>query len=374
MWRFIMEQIVDSYLVDEFFNVKERIHLLAQWQHDYLEKDSQLQIRQKKLNPQNKLDKQVGFSIARMRRRIKIFKAPIPLEVESDMDGDRYFALRSSLHCQFANLTEEERLLWLNNFSFILPRDMKRLFQKINRVRSYRSLGQQRCFLVGGESGSGKTTCLDAFAAFNEPEITDTVSIVKVVKIDAPANNKGGRSLYRRIINSLGLSYTASDSEEELLETAIAFLDACQTELLIVDEIQHIKAPVLKRQLLELSNLTSGIPIICASCNPQEWTDGDEEISGRWNDYFSLENYTNDRLRALLLYLDTFLPFSKPSNLIDYKGFIEDKTRGVLRDIMMLIHDSCELAIKTHQPTVGIDTLNLAWRQIQERPNNRIDF
>jgi hypothetical protein len=66
--------------------------------------------------------------------------------------------VRSQFAQQFAGLTREERLLWLNSFLFFMTADLRKLDNKIEKVRNYRSLGQTRNFLLGGESGMGKTT------------------------------------------------------------------------------------------------------------------------------------------------------------------------------------------------------------------------
>jgi hypothetical protein len=94
----------------------------------------------------------------------------------------------------------------------------------------------------------------------------------------------------------------------------VLFVQRCGVELLIVDEVEHITQPGLRRRLLELSNLT-GVPIVCASCNPVAWTIGDAEIQGRWNDYFALTQLTGPRLDAFLSLLDLLLPFDADSHL-----------------------------------------------------------
>ena len=61
--------------------------------------------------------------------------------------------------------------------------------------------------------------------------------------------------------------------------------------------------------------MTQDISIICASCNPTNWTLGDVEVAGRWNDYFELPQYLGERLCDLLTFIETLLPFTQESNL-----------------------------------------------------------
>ena len=75
------------------------------------------------------------------------------------------------------------------------------------------------------------------------------------------------------MILECGQTFVRNDNEEILLMKLALYLQKCGVELMIIDEIQHIKRPELKRRVLEVSNMTRHIPIICASCRPIEWTE-----------------------------------------------------------------------------------------------------
>ena len=150
--------------------------------------------------------------------------------------------------------------------------------------------------------------------------------------------------------------------------------------MLIVDEVEHITHPSLRRRLLELSNLT-GVPIVCASCNPIAWTAGDSEIQGRWNDYFELTQFTGPRLDAFLTLLDLLLPFDQDSylGLREIKSgpnqaavagpahYIEQWTDGILREIMVLVTDAALKALTARLPCLTVEILSQAWRDIKPR-------
>src|SRR5690606_6213334 len=124
-----------------------------------------------------------------------------PLEVSPALVGEvGYESLRQALCSQFARLTKAERLLWLNNFLFIMTPDLRRLNDKIAKVRAYRSFGQQRNFLLGGPSGMGKSTYLDWFAFHHIPQVEATRNHVPIIKIDAPVSNKSPKPLFQRMI------------------------------------------------------------------------------------------------------------------------------------------------------------------------------
>ena len=100
--------------------------------------------------------------LSNLRRRMEMTLVKTPLTVpESVLKRLGVREVREQFAQQFVSLTREERLLWLNSFLFFMTADLRQLDDKIAKVRSYRSLGQTRNFLLGGESGMGKTTYLD---------------------------------------------------------------------------------------------------------------------------------------------------------------------------------------------------------------------
>jgi hypothetical protein len=268
----------------------------------------------------------------------------------------------------------------LQNFLFIMTPDLRRLNHKIAQVRAYRSLGQRRNFLLGGPSGMGKTTFLDWYTVQQLPTVQLERNHVPVLKIDAPVSNHTPKPLFQRILLEYGLTCLRSDNEEDLLMKLALYFQTCGTELLIVDEVEHIHRASLKRRLLEVSNLAPTLPILCASCHPLTWVQGDPEVAGRWNDYFNLGQYTGDRLRQLLAFLELLLPFPEPSGLAVYRmgsakaptsdglaRLIEQWTGGILRDIMILVVDASTRAIQQRLPKLTPALLETVWRAIQTR-------
>jgi hypothetical protein len=166
-----------------------------------------------------------------------------------------------------------------------------------------------------------------------------------------------------------------SDNEEILLMKLVLYFQKCGVELVVIDEVQHIKRPELKRRVLEVSNMTRGIPIICAATHPIEWTQGDAEVKGRWNDVFQLHQYTGTRLSDLLATIELFLPFSQDSHLASWElegkpgkaSLIEQWTGGILRDIMILIRDACRRALEANEASVSQEILLASWKAIQTK-------
>jgi len=368
--------------LDDRINVRQRLQQLCEWQMEWRKEDAYLIQRVAELGETQQAS-QEGAQIGSLRRRLLLRQVRIPLEISPEqVVRITYPVLRQHLVEQFVRLTQEERLLWLNNFLFIMTPDVRQLNDKIANIRSYRSFGQQRNFLLGGESGMGKTTYLDWFTSNYLPVVESERTKVPVIKIDAPEGNSP-KPLFQRIILACGKNYLKRDNEEDLIMKISLYFQKCGVEVLIVDEVEHIKSHGVRRRLLEVSNMTYGIPIICASCDPHRWTLGDSEVAGRWNDYFRLELYKGTRLKQLLVYTNLLLPFTKDSFVAaEQQGLkktsyaiddglvnsIQKWTRGKLRDVMILVVEASKQAIKEDLPCLDTKLLEKTWKSIQSKP------
>ena len=375
--------------VDEGLNVGQRLAQLRAWKASWEQADNLLAQRVRQLEDNDRLLAQKAAQIASVRRRLRLQQVKEPIEISPEIiEQVGYPVLRRHLVQQFASLSRAERRLWLNNFLFIMTPDLRRLNDKMEQVRGFRSFGQQRNFLLGGESGMGKTTYLNWLTANLLPTVEAEHNQVPIVKIDAPESSKyTPKPLLQRMILECGANYLKQDNEEELLMKLSLYFQKCGVELLIVDEVEHITRHEVRRRLLEVSNLTAGMPIICASCHPCRWVEGDAEIAGRWNDYFELQQYTGPRLNQLLAFIELLLPFPKASALASAEivthqkrrhrldgpaRLIERWTGGILRDIMILILDASTRAINQNLSHLSTELLARTWQDIQT--NQVTDF
>ncbi len=375
-----MNEIVTT-IVNETFDVRRHLARMRVWQDEWSSEDEQLRVRLRPLKTNKPLDKQLGKQIGRFRKRLKMRRVREPREISAKTIAteEGYRLLRQNLAKQFVALPKEDRMLWLNNFVFIMTPDLWKLHEKVKKVLGYYSLGQQRNFLLGGHSGMGKSTYLNWLSALNIPTVEALRNRIPIIKVDAPVSNATPKTLLRRMILECGMTYLKGDDEEDLLMQLDLYLQQCDVELIIVDEIEHISRPEMRRRLLDISNMTQDIPIICASCNPTNWTIGDVEVAGRWNDYFELPQYLGERLSDLLTFIETLLPFTEESNwalpqvksgahLINGPAkLIQEWTGGILRDIMILIRDASQQAIEKDLPCLSPELLGETWKGIQEK-------
>lgn len=361
---------------DPSIDVRHRLTDLHRWQSEWQHVDRALEEQLMGLDGTKLVELQQAAHLSNLRRRMSMTLVKTPLTVpERVLSHLGVRVVREQFAQQFVSLTREERLLWLNSFLFFMTADLRQLDDKIAKVRSFRSLGQARNFLLGGESGMGKTTYLDWLLFHHLPVVEQERNRVPIIGIQAPVSNQTARPLLWRMLLECGHTYLGGDNEEILLMKLALYLQQCGVELIVIDEVQHIMRPELKRRVLEVSNMTRSIPIICASCHPIAWTEGDEEVKGRWNDFFHLRQYTGTRLDDLLATLELFLPFSQDSHLpartLDGRPgpatLIEQWTGGILRDIMILIRDACRRAILENRPALELPILEAAWKEIQTK-------
>jgi hypothetical protein len=378
-----MYEIVTA-IVDEKFDVRLRLAQMREWKDEWLREDERLRARARQLSRNKRLDIQRGDQIGILIERLKMRLIREPLEISAKTEGG-YKSIRQNLKEQFVSLSQADKLLWLDNFIFLMTPDLWELHEKVKYVLGYRSLGQQRNFLLGALSGMGKTTYLNWLAALHLQTTEEGRNHVPVIKVDAPVSNKTPRALLQRMILECGLTYLQGDTEEDLNQKLGLYFLQCGVELILIDEVEHISHPDMRRRVLDLSNRLR-VPIICASCKPTVWVMGDEEVAGRWNDFFELPQYTGERLSGLLAFIELLLPFTQSSHLAHHAlrekskmvdgpaKFIELTTGGILRDIMILIRDASRRAIEDNLPCLTPDLLERTWKGIQrERVTNFLE-
>jgi hypothetical protein len=182
--------------LDESLDVRKRLTQLAGWQTEWHRIDRLLEQQVSQLDGNKLLELQQASHIANVRRRMEMMLVKTPLSIpESVLLSLGVRRIREVFAQQFARLTQEERLLWLNSFIFLLTTDLRRLDDKIAKVRTYRSLGQTRNFLLGGESGMGKTTYLDWLIFNHLPVVEQERNHVPIIGIQAPESRPDSKTI-----------------------------------------------------------------------------------------------------------------------------------------------------------------------------------
>src|SRR5690606_14128157 len=126
---------VPTIAINHALDVSQRLSQLRHWQQEWQKQDALLNQRLEQIDPNKHIEIQRGEQVIRLQQRLRLSLVREPLEVSPALVGEvGYESLRQALCSQFARLTKAERLLWLNNFLFIMTPDLRRLNDKIAKV------------------------------------------------------------------------------------------------------------------------------------------------------------------------------------------------------------------------------------------------
>ena len=128
--------VIPTLQINHSLDVLQRLAQLRHWQQEWQVQDELLNHRLEQLDPARQVDIQRGEQIIRLQQRLRLSLVREPIEISPALVGEvGYEPLRQELCGQFASLSPTERRLWLNNFLFIMTPDLRRLNDKIAKVR-----------------------------------------------------------------------------------------------------------------------------------------------------------------------------------------------------------------------------------------------
>ena|SRR5258708_22932635 len=118
--------------LDPSLDVTRRLADLRTWQAEWQRLDQKLEEQLIPLSGNHLLELQQAVHISNMRRRMAMTLVKQPLSIpESVLKDLGVRQIRELFAQQFARLTKEERLLWLNSFLFFMTADLRKLDDKI---------------------------------------------------------------------------------------------------------------------------------------------------------------------------------------------------------------------------------------------------
>jgi len=151
--------------LDLTLDVVQRLADLRRWLAEWSDADAQLRYQVASLDPRRRAAVLRGSQIASLRRQLASQVTRRPIARDPEVVRDIGVAnLRLHLGRQYAQLDRGDRQRWLTNLTFLLTPSLQALIEKLEAIRRYRRLGQQRCLLLGGVSGAGKSSVLNWYA------------------------------------------------------------------------------------------------------------------------------------------------------------------------------------------------------------------
>src|SRR5579859_3048237 len=168
---------------EDVLNVDDRLAQQRSWMETWQKEEQKLREELEGLDPSDPSQRGRGNQIVQEIDQLTWKRIQIPIEISPlALKILGFEEARRRLSEQFAALSEDDRLLWLDNFRFLKTPSLRQLEEKFNDVRTCDAVhGQRRNFLLGGSSGMGKTTSEEWYAYMNPPVAEPTRNHVPVI-------------------------------------------------------------------------------------------------------------------------------------------------------------------------------------------------
>jgi type II secretory pathway predicted ATPase ExeA len=257
--------------------------------------------------------------------------------------------------------------------------------QQIDQLRQHgRTATHALCQLFIGDSGVGKTAIIMRYVGRFPPRSDEHGEIRPVVLVEAP-NRGGTKPLAEAILTVLGDQKPSRGTEAEMVGRLVHYLKEQKTELLIIDEAQHL---VSRKNLHDAADFFKSLlnrsccPILfVGKPNAQELIMADEQLERRSEPAIELMPFdwadANDQLtfRRLLKGFEKLLPAGMTSCGLSkdwVAARLHKATHGVVGLVAQLLRHALSLAMRQPAQGLTVDVLRRAFDQLQrQRPHSK---
>lgn len=276
---------------------------------------------------------------------------------------------------------------------FIRYARFQRLVELIEHCHQYSKISAEpECMLIGGYSGTGKTTLQEYYAQQYPRTILEEGTAVPVLRGRVP-QRASDKTLVTELLQNIGDPAFEKGTAYNQTTRLRLQMRECGTEIVFLDEFQHFidkdSEKVLKNISDWLKNLIdqTRTPIVmCGMPYAAEILDapGNEQLKRRFSVRATLDPFgwqkpeERDEFRGFLKSVDVKLPFSKPSRLagtiMAYRFYCA--TNGRLGWVMKIVRRAAELAIYGSKECLDLEVLAQAYedRMREDYPDRANPF
>ena len=280
---------------------------------------------------------------------------------------------------KYKKMPLEDRVQMVEHLYIHFPRNDK----AIKTIREHHAhakfANEPEGLLIQGECGAGKTTIVKLYMEDYPRTYTQENTQVPVLyaKVPVPATCK---NLATKILTAIGDPAAERGTQVSQTLRIKRYMEACNVELLILDEFQHFQdrdsSKVLKTasDWLKVLMDETGVPIVLAGL-PYSHTildyHGNEQLQRRFATRIELEPFAygtsqqRQDFRRFLNVIDDKLPLAEKSNLADpaIALCIYEATQGVVARVMKLVRRATVIALKLHREMITSDILSVAYEE-----------
>jgi|SoiMethySBSTD1v2_1073268.scaffolds.fasta_scaffold04443_10 Bacterial TniB protein. len=280
---------------------------------------------------------------------------------------------------KYKNMSIEDRIRLVEDLYIHFPRNDAAL-KAIKECHEHAKVANEaEGLLVQGDTGAGKTTIIRLYAREHQRTLTDEGSIVPVLcaSVPVPATCK---SLATALLTAIGDPAAERGTQISQTNRLTRYFQACNIELLILDEFQHFQDRDSKKILKTVSDWLkllmdqTRVPIVLSGL-PYSHTIldavGNEQLQRRFAARIDLEPFGYETsaerqdFRRFLNAIDDNLPLAEKSNLADPATTlcIYEATNGVVANVMKLIRRATVIALESNSEILTFEILSLSYEQ-----------
>lgn len=257
------------------------------------------------------------------------------------------------------DLSPEQRKKLVHELRVDIPTHQKALQTLQSCLEGSSYAAEPKSLFIGGDSGMGKSTLIEAFAAKYprvQCDVVDQIPVL-VASIPSAATTKSTAS---SLLKALGDPKAFDGELARLTDRLLKFLKDCEVKMIVLDEFQHVidressKVRAGTADWLKTVVNESKVPLALVGLPYSEVIlEENIQLDRRFHRRIVLPRFTYNStqgrasFRTLLKVLDDHMPFAMSAGLSEPKTseWLFNCSKGLLGPAITLIREAAELAI-----------------------------